>query len=410
MAGRLFLAAASLALVTACSSTGSDVSDVPSPVQTGDGDTSPQRNLLLSDLSYGSPGQGRAINETFDLSVTTFRVAPDAAGASDPGGTGVLGLIRGSQSAEGFDEGNTLEYYANTNTFVFDIDTEAGVYGRSLSDMLLDDPADAGIENGAIAKIWGSNPTLGFSGGNPFKFRNAYPLGIPADSSVYAIAEELTRLSESDDQAEQEYYSEIATAAADLMQNGDQYNYGYTFSDGYGYFTATNMSGTDFATNGTETVAIGEFTEIYEDDEQLHGFFVYGHRTPNAEMPSTGTASYEGKLSGSVLTNNSVRSLTGSSYLDVDFATGLLDFTISTLIREGGNNEGETTFLPYKDLTGQGVISDTVFSGDLTEIDGDAEGVFEGGFFGPVANEAGGTFRFGSDSAYAAGAFTAAQD
>ena len=74
MAGRLFLAAASLALVTACSSTGSDVSDVPSPVQTGDGDTSPQRNLLLSDLSYGSPGQGRAINETFELAETCDRL------------------------------------------------------------------------------------------------------------------------------------------------------------------------------------------------------------------------------------------------------------------------------------------------------------------------------------------------
>ena len=407
MAGRLFIAAATLALATACSSTGSDpdLSETPDPVQTPDGQTGPQRNLLMSDLSYGSPGNGRAINETFELAVTTFRVAPDPDGSTGSNG-GVLGLVRGSESAEGFSDGNTLEYYADTNTFVFDVDTDAGSYGRSLTDILIDDPADAGLENGQIAKIYGSNPTVGFSaGGNPIKFRDVWPLGLD-DPTLGEIAAELKRLAESDIDADNEYYIEFKEAAQRLVNNGDQYYYGYTLSDGYGYYVATNMTSDD---SETETVAIGEFSEFYDNDEELHGFFVYGHRTPLAEVPTTGSANYEGKISGAVLTNNSVRSLTGSAYMDVDFASGLLDFAISTLIREGSNNEGATTFLPYKDLEGQGTITDTVFSGDLFEVDGDAEGAFEGGFFGPVANEAGGTFRFGSDSAYASGAFTVAQ-
>ncbi|WP_370336312.1 transferrin-binding protein-like solute binding protein [Parvularcula marina] len=411
MAGRFLTASAALALVAACSSTGGgDFTETPTPVVDGStGQTGPQRNLLLSDMSYGSPGRGRAINETFELQVSTFQVAPDANGSTGPSGNAVLGLVANSADMEGFSEGNTLTFTAATGEFVFDINTDTGAFSRSVFDILIDDPSEiAGLENSRTAKLWGSNPTLSFySNGTPYNFQDAYPLaGINGNSSVTAIANALTALAESDVDADQDYYDAITNAANQLIDNPDQFHYGYNFAGGYGYYTATNQT----SSNGeTETVAIGEFSEFADTGEQTYGFFVYGHRTPLGEMPATGTALYEGKVSGAVLTNNSVRSLTGSANMDVNFSTGLLDFSIATLIREGGNNEGGTTFLPYKDLNGTGTINDTIFSGNLIEPNGDSSGDFQGAFFGPVANEAGGTFRFGNGASYAAGAFTVAQ-
>lgn len=410
MAGRFLLASAALALVAACSSTGGDFTETPTPVPDPvSGQTGPQRNLLLSDMSYGSPGRGRAINETFDLQVTTFKVAPDPDGDTGPSGNALLGLVQNSATQEGLGEGNTLTFTAATGEFVFDIETDTGAYNRSVFDILIDDPSEInGIENSRVAKLWGSNPTIGFyADGTPYTFQDAFPLdGVTSDSSISAIAAVLTALSESDLEADTNYYEAFVNAANDIIDTGDQFNYGYNYTGGHGFYTATNQT----SDNGeTETVAIGEFTEYDDNGDQTYGFFVYGHRTPLGEMPTTGTANYEGKVSGAVLTNNSVRSLTGSAFMDVNFATGLLDFSIATLIREGGNNEGGTTFLPYKDLTGTGIISDTIFSGDLIEANGDSSGEFQGAFFGPVANEAGGTFRFGNDVSYAAGAFTVAQ-
>ncbi|MEM9421909.1 MAG: transferrin-binding protein-like solute binding protein, partial [Pseudomonadota bacterium] len=124
---------------------------------------------------------------------------------------------------------------------------------------------------------------------------------------------------------------------------------------------------------------------------------------------TTGTAKFKGKIVGTVLTNNSIRSLTGGNELQVDFGSGLIDIKIGTVIREGGGQTGGTTFLPYKDFTGAGVISDTTFSGTISEVNGNATGEFEGTFFGPVANEAGGTFEFENGSGYASGAFTSQQ-
>lgn len=396
MSARYIPSAALLALIAACSSTG-DVGD-PSPVLDTNGQTAPQRNLLMSDLSYGSPGRGHAINETFDLQVTSFRVAEDPNGSTFPNGQGVLGLVQNSATSEGYGQGNTLEFDAGTGVFTFNIDTDAGSFSRSLFDILLDDPRDVDLENGAIAKVWGSNPS---------NIQAYFPIpGIDGNSSYFQIADALTTLSESQNEADVEYYEALAEYANDLISAGDGFVYGYNLTDGYGYYTATNMESAD---EGTDTVAIGEFREFYDDGDEAYGFFVFGHRTPLGEMPTTGTTTFTGKLSGEVLTNNATRSLTGGVEMDVNFVTGLLDFTLSSVIRQGGNNEGTTTFLDYKTLTGQGIISDTEFSGDLLEVNGNASGNFRGAFFGPIANEAGGTFRFGDGASYAAGAFTAAQ-
>ena len=178
MSGRILLACSAFALLAACSSTGGEFTETPTPVVTGTGQTGPQRNLLMSDMSYGSPGRGRAINEVFELQVSTFRVAPDPDGSTGPNGNAVLGLVQDSADQRGFDAGNTLSFTASTGEFVFDISTDTGTFSRSVFDILIDDPAEINtIENSRPAKLWGSNPTLGFnSDGTPYNFQDAFPL------------------------------------------------------------------------------------------------------------------------------------------------------------------------------------------------------------------------------------------
>ena len=376
--------------LAACASDGG-VEDID-PITGGDGTVAPQRNLLMSDLSANSGGNGRAIAEVFQLSTTAFRAAPDPAGNADPNGQAPFGLVRGSNATEAIGAGNTMTFTPGTNQFVFDISTAAGDIQRTFNHVLLEDPVETpGILNSRYGKLFFSNAN---------GIADAIDLGVGPGASYLDYAAALTAIQESDSMA----YAAII-AVADQIIGADQFIYAYTFAGGEGYLETTNMNGAP----RTDTVGIGSIYEFYDTGEEQGAHFVFGHRTPLDEMPTTGTATFEGKVVGSVLTNNSIRSLTGGSDLNVDFAAGLIDVTLTTIIREGGGQTGGTTFIPYKNVSGRGAISDTTFSGTLSEINGTATGDFEGAFFGPVANEAGGTFEFGNGSGYVSGAFTAAQ-
>lgn len=409
LSARIPLMLSSTALLAACAA-GSSV-ETTDPVLNQAGVVTPQRNLLLSDLSVGSPGNGRARDEVFDLAVTSFRVAPDPTGNQDPNGQAPLGLVRGSTSTEMFGSDNSMTFDSSTNRFTFEVDTEAGVFNRSVTNVQVQDPVDTpGVENSGIAKLIFANPLFSFQSnfGAPVNFQDVYDLGLGPNASIGAITAELTRLQESDVEADNEYYDAVSRAANGYIQGGDQFFYGFSFTEGNGYVEATNMN-SDEEERRTDTVAIVSLKEFLSNGEEFHAHAVFGHRTPLGEMPTTGQATYLGKVVGDVLTNNSVRSLTGGAEVEVNFATGLLDMTLATRIREGANNAGGTTFIDYKTLTGIGVVSDTTFDGNLSEVGGNATGSFEGTFFGPIANEVGGTFSFGDDASYAAGAFTGRQ-
>ncbi|WOI53379.1 transferrin-binding protein-like solute binding protein [Parvularcula sp. LCG005] len=386
--------------LVACASSGTP--DSTDPIRFEDsGVVAPQRNLLLSDLSFGSPGQARAVDEEFDLVVTAFRA--DFAEDGDPGpfGNGPNGLVRDSDGSETFGSGNTMTYNAALNEFHFEIETDAGSIDQRLYDILLQTPQDILQDNAAVAKFYAS-------GANGFSAR--WPLeGIDANSNWQSVATKLEEMQDSDNEDEQKRAADLIAAAQSNLDCCDQFLYYYSIPDGYGYYEATKMDDDERPERSTETVAIGSFYEFYDNGEEQVVHLIFGHRTPLGEMPTSGSVDYEGKIVGTVLTNNSIRSLTGSVTMDVNFLTGLFDLTLGTIIREGGNNGNETTFFDYKDLIGSGVISETTFEGSLTEVGGDSVGEFEGAFFGPVANEIGGTFEFGNDVSYASGAFTGKQ-
>lgn len=400
----LILGVVSFALA-ACAGTGTDETD---PIIDGNR-VAPQRNLLLSDLNYGSPGNFRAVDEVFDLTTTVLRIDPSPDGSE--AGEGPAGLVRTTLSQEGFGSGNTLSYTAANNIFTFDIDTEAGAFAQVFQNILFNDPFETdGLKNNQFGTLFGSDP--GDYSSVFARFGVTPP--DPGQSHV-AYADYLTNLEEGDFDTpeEQELARELAEALlarTEELISFDQYVYSYSLPDGgFGQLWVTNMND-EAERDRTDTVAI---VSLYEDNADGSGQYthnVMGSRTSLPDVPVSGTATFQGKIVGSVLTNNTLELLTGGVSVDVDFAAGTMDMDLQSSIRVGGGQGGGTTFLAYKNLTGRGFIDGTTFGGDLTETDnGDSTGDFSGAFFGPVANEAGGTFKFGDESSLAHGAFTAAQ-
>lgn len=114
-------------------------------------------------------------------------------------------------------------------------------------------------------------------------------------------------------------------------------------------------------------------------------YFLYGQPTGAANMPTTGTASYQMTVSAHQLgtggsADPGVAKISGTATMNANFGTGAID-TVLTL----------NTFLP---LTGSGKISGDQFAGTFAGPAGLTGGKFNGGFFGPGAKEAGYTFQF----------------
>ncbi|ADM08908.1 transferrin-binding protein B [Parvularcula bermudensis HTCC2503] len=169
----------------------------------------------------------------------------------------------------------------------------------------------------------------------------------------------------------------------------------------------------------TRFVAAGEWQKTEASGETIFGHFVYGQLTDPDEMPTSGTASYTGTVYGSILRQNRVDSLRGGLNLNTDFQTGALDMTFNADIAYR-DDEGITQFIDYADFTGTGRIDDANFDGtmqgvtsiDTSETDSPlvVDGSFEGHFYGPTAQEAGGTFEFSNTEAAATGSFVAVRD
>ena len=377
--------------LAACSSTGGI--DTTDPIMSDTGQTGPQRNLLIDNLSFGGAGNN-SVSEVFSIGVTSFAVAPTTDGVTDPNGQAPLGLIRGTASRDMIGGDDTLTYTSSSRTLAFDITTDAGTFNRSISNVRLSDPKPlTGLENSEIAQVYGTyllnNQISNF-------------LGVSDPSNIAEIDAALVALNDADS----DQFAVVEGVLSNFIAV-DEYVYSFTDGGTSGSFSFTDMN--DDTTPGTQNVTMVSYLEVDgTTGEQLHGHLYFGYRTPLEEMPERGTASYTGRLVGETLTNNTVRSMSGGSSVNVNFQTGSVELALNTNIRENDQN-GITQFLDYRNVEGTGFISDTTFEGTLSEPNGDATGEFEGAFFGPIANELGGSFAFGNGSFYATGVFTGAQ-
>ncbi|MFM5907512.1 MAG: hypothetical protein ACKOPO_08000 [Novosphingobium sp.] len=136
----------------------------------------------------------------------------------------------------------------------------------------------------------------------------------------------------------------------------------------------------------------------------LHSF-AYGVETPDSAVPRSGSASFLTLLVGAFVDDSNAYSLGGSATIAANFQSGLINFS-------GGASAATTTgtrVAGIGNITGTGQISSSSnnFTGSLTAqgvsfLTGNQlqlSGIFTGRFFGPAAQEVGGSLQlFGSDN------------
>ena len=137
-------------------------------------------------------------------------------------------------------------------------------------------------------------------------------------------------------------------------------------------------------------------------DISTHEHIVHGDRTPDSAMPTSGTATYDGRMDArsypsddAVFTGSSLhRSYLGDVTLTADFATSGVAGEITSLESRTGNYgpyaqvSGGATF--NADINGNGITADNL-SG-TGALAGYQNGNVRGAFFGPSAEEAAGVF------------------
>ena len=140
------------------------------------------------------------------------------------------------------------------------------------------------------------------------------------------------------------------------------------------------------------------------------GWYAVGSKTGSTNVPSTGSANYSGKTDGAVVFNakSTAYTFSGNAALAANFGTGTITGSLTGLNAYSvGNSSGQTNVGTLNDINlTSGTISGDAFSGNAAAAatSGSAanlsglSGSFRGNFFGPSAQEAGGTLYMTSGS------------
>jgi hypothetical protein len=150
------------------------------------------------------------------------------------------------------------------------------------------------------------------------------------------------------------------------------------------------------------------------------GAFVIGFETPPQAVPTTGTATFNGRAEGTVFTSSSDRAaieLTGgTAAFTANFAARTLSGSVTGLAaRDTVNGFPTGSLVPWNDFSFTSTITANSFSGDTrvtsapgapTSLGGSATGTIEGKFFGPTAQEAGAVWTLFDGTSSAIGTLT----
>lgn len=148
----------------------------------------------------------------------------------------------------------------------------------------------------------------------------------------------------------------------------------------------------------------GNWLDVDQAGNSLsQGYVIFGVRTPAADVPSTGTATYEGETVGSLVdAAGTIYTVTGTAQLTADFAAGTLDGDFG----DAAKIDVLTDIVsPWRNFTISTTINGNTFDGTAQTDDGVLSGTAAGGFFGPGAEEAGGVWRMIGSGEEAIGAF-----
>jgi len=133
------------------------------------------------------------------------------------------------------------------------------------------------------------------------------------------------------------------------------------------------------------------------------GGFAFGNLTPATSIPATGTASFNGTVTGTGLANgNTIYALQGDAQLNANFSNQSVTTKLTNL-NTLNISTSATGSLP--DLTGNSAISGNAYSGAIAG--GGLRGTLTGNFYGPAAQETAGVWQASGGGAFWGGSYGA---
>ena len=157
------------------------------------------------------------------------------------------------------------------------------------------------------------------------------------------------------------------------------------------FMVGSSLGEFDYQTFGTWARAPSDFAQLVSRSS--------GQATPNAALPTTGTATFTGTARGvyTVAGNATRQATTADMRAAVNFGAREVAFSTSNTIVGPGVGEGPR---PELNLNGTLRYSAGVnnFSGALTTQGSDMTGNAQGRFYGPAAQEIGGVYSLGNPS------------
>jgi hypothetical protein len=132
------------------------------------------------------------------------------------------------------------------------------------------------------------------------------------------------------------------------------------------------------------------------------GGFAFGNLSPAASIPVTGSASFNGTVTGAGLANNTTYALRGDAQINANFASQSVTTKLTNL---NTLNISTTATGSLPDLTGSSAISGNAYSGTITG--GGLTGTMTGNFYGPAAQETAGVWQASGGGAFWGGSYGA---
>lgn len=134
------------------------------------------------------------------------------------------------------------------------------------------------------------------------------------------------------------------------------------------------------------------------DTIYTNSYWLAGSLTPDADVPATGQATYAGQVLGKLTENGAISAITGTTALTADFASRSLTGTFDM--------QKDGAAWTQASVNAAWAAGANKIAGSLT-ADNNLTGAVNGNFFGPQADQVGGSWNLsGGTDARAAGVFT----
>lgn len=134
------------------------------------------------------------------------------------------------------------------------------------------------------------------------------------------------------------------------------------------------------------------------------GGFAFGNLTPATAIPVTGSASFNGTVTGMGLANNgnTIYALQGDTQINANFSNQSVTTKLTNL---NTMNVSTSALGSLPDLTGNSAISGNAYSGAISG--GGLTGTMTGNFYGPAAQETAGIWQAAGGGSFWSGSYGA---